>query len=119
MREKIQKVFGATGDNVVDCVPMKTEDCLYTDNGQSRGFRRNTGRRRGNTFWRGEKTQSSSSFNRSNPIASDGSVMRCYNCESINHFASACPHRKVEESNLTVHVTLLTGETKLSERNDC
>ena len=119
MREKIQKVFGATGDNVVDCVPMKTEDCLYTDNGQSRGFRRNTGRRRGNTFWRGEKTQSSSSFNRSNPIASDGSVMRCYNCELINHFASACPHRKVEESNLTVHVTLLTGETKLSERNDC
>ena len=43
MREKIQKIFDETGD-VVDCVPVKTEDCLYTDNGQSRGFRRNTGR---------------------------------------------------------------------------
>ena len=82
------------------------------DNGRSRGFRRNTGRRRGNTFPGGKKTQSSSSFNRSNPIASDGSVMRCHNCESIKH----CPHRKVEENNLTVHVTLLTGETNSHQK---
>ena len=43
MREKIQKAFGETGDNIVDCVPVKTEDCLYSDNGWSRGFRCNTG----------------------------------------------------------------------------
>ena len=105
MREKIQKVFGETDYNV-DCVPVKTEDCLYTDNGRSRGFRHNTGRGRGNTFRGGKKTQFLSSFSCSNPIESNGSVMRCHNCESIKHFASACPHRKVEESNLTVHVTL-------------
>ena len=81
------------------------------DNGRSRSFRRNTGRGKGNTFRAGKKTQFSSSFNRSNPIASDGSVMRCHNCDSIKHFLSAGPHRKVEESNLTAHVTLLTGET--------
>ena len=86
------------------------------DNGRSRGFRRNTGRRRGNTFPGGKKTQSSSSFNRSNPIASDGSIMRSHNCESIKHFPSACPHRKVEESNSTVHVTLLTGETNSHQK---
>ena len=95
---------------------MKAEDCLYTDNGQSRGFRCNTSRGRGNTFCGGKKTQSSSSFNRSNTIASDGSVMRCHNCESIKHFASACPHRKVEESNLTLHITLLTGETNSHQK---
>ena len=50
MWEKIQKVFGETSENV-DCVPVKTEDCLYLDNGRSRGFRCNTGRERGNTFW--------------------------------------------------------------------
>ena len=38
MQEKIQKVFGETGDNVVDCVPVKTEDCLYMDNSRSRGL---------------------------------------------------------------------------------
>ena len=91
MHKKTQKVFGETGD-VVDCVPVKTEDYLYKDNGRSRGFRCNTGRERGNTFCGGKKTQSSSSFSRSNPIASNGSVMRCHNCESIKHFASACPH---------------------------
>ena len=115
MREKIQKVFGETGDNVIDCIPVKT-DCLYTDNGRSRGFRRNHRRGRGNTFRGGKKTQSSSSFNRSNSIATNGSVMRFHNCESIKHFASACPHRKVEESNLTVHATLLTRETNSHQK---
>ena len=38
--------------------------------------------------------------------------MRCHNFESIKH----CPHRKVEESNLTVHVTLLTGETNSHQK---
>ena len=116
MQEKIQKVFGKTGDNVVDCVPVKTEDCLYPDKGRSRGFRRSTGRGRGNTFCGGKKTQSSSSFNHSNPIVSNGSVMRCHNCELIKHFASACPHRKVEEIDLTVHVTLMTGETNSHQK---
>ena len=71
---------------------MKTEDCIYLDNGQSGGFRCNTGRGRVNTFCGGKKTQSSSSLNHSNPIASNGSVMQCHNCESIKHFASACSH---------------------------
>ena len=50
MREKIQKGLGETSDNTVDCVPVKTEDCLYMD-------RRNTGGGKGNTFRVGKKTQ--------------------------------------------------------------
>ena len=57
MREKIQKGLGETSDNTVDCVPVKTEDCLYMDNGRSRSFRRNTGGGKGNTFRVGKKTQ--------------------------------------------------------------
>ena len=42
--------------------------------------------------------------------------MQCHNCESIKHFASACPHQNVEETNLTAHVTLLTGETNSHQK---
>ena len=96
-------IFLLVGGNLTRSNSDHSENCYLVGGG-------------GNTFCRSKKTQSSSSFNRSNPIASDGSVMRCYNCELIKHFASACPHRKVEESNLTVHVTLLTGETNSHQK---
>ena len=43
-------------------------------------------------------------------MVSDGNIMRCDECDSIKHFASSCPHRKVEETNVTVHITLVTGK---------
>lgn len=44
-----------------------------------------------------------------NPDYSDGKVMRCHICESIRHFfPSSCPDNKFEESNMTVHETLMT-----------
>ena len=41
---------------------------------------------------------------------SDGNIMRCHECDSTKHFTSDCPHRKVEERNMTVHITLVTGK---------
>ena len=42
---------------------------------------------------------------------SDGNIMRCSECDSTKYFVSSCPHRKVEETNMTVHITLVTGKT--------
>ena len=47
---------------------------------------------------------------------SDGNIMRCHECDSTKYFASSCPHRKVEETNMTVHITLVTG--KADSRTD-
>ena len=41
---------------------------------------------------------------------SDGNIMRCHECDFTKHFAVNCPHRKVEEANMTVHITLVTGK---------
>ena len=38
---------------------------------------------------------------------SDGDIMRCHECDSTKHFASSCPHQKVEGTNMTVHITLV------------
>ena len=36
--------------------------------------------------------------------------MRCHEFDSTKHFASSCPHRKIEETNMTVHITLVAGK---------
>ena len=36
---------------------------------------------------------------------------------STKHFASSCPHRKVEETNMTVHITLVTGKANSGTGN--
>ena len=41
---------------------------------------------------------------------SDGNIMGCHECDSTKHFASSCPHRKVEETNKTEQITLVTGK---------
>ena len=35
--------------------------------------------------------------------------MQCYKYESTKHFASNCPHQNIEKTNLTMHITLVTG----------
>ena len=40
---------------------------------------------------------------------SDGNIMRCQD-NSTKYFALSCPNRKVEETNMTVHITLVTGK---------
>ena len=39
----------------------------------------------------------------------DGNIMSQHECDSTKHFTSHFPHQEVEETNMTVHVTLLTG----------
>ena len=41
---------------------------------------------------------------------SDGNIMRCHEYDGTKHFASSCPHWKVEEKNMTAHITLVTGK---------
>ena len=35
--------------------------------------------------------------------------MQCYKYDSTKHFASNCPHQNIEKTNLTKHITLVTG----------
>ena len=35
--------------------------------------------------------------------------MQCYKHDSTKHFASNCPHQNIEKTNLTMHITLVTG----------
>ena len=44
-----------------------------------------------------------------NPIGQDGNIMRCHECNSTQHFVDNCPNRRVEEANMTVHITLIAG----------
>ena len=36
--------------------------------------------------------------------------MRCHKCDSTKHFTSNCLHRKFEETDMTEHITLVTGK---------
>ena len=36
--------------------------------------------------------------------------MRCHKRDSTKHFASNCLHRKFEETDMTEHITLVTGK---------
>ena len=36
---------------------------------------------------------------------SDENIMRCHECDSTK-----CPYRRVGETNMTVHITLVTGK---------
>ena len=114
VKEKLQKVFGEFGDKEGEMntgmLPVK-EECLY-----SRGFQR--GGRRGGFSQRGNSSSFRGADSRgrgkgrgykSNPMSSDGTVMRCHECESTKHFVSECPHRKVENANMTIHLTLVAG----------
>ena len=44
-----------------------------------------------------------------NPFDSNGNVMRCHECDSTKHFVSDCPHRKIEDAKVTIHLTLVAG----------
>ena len=60
--------------------------------------------KKGNNFGKSESKLGT------NSVDSDGNIMRCHECDSTKHFASNCPHQKVEETNMTVHITLVTGK---------
>ena len=35
--------------------------------------------------------------------------MRCHECDSTRHFVNKCPHRRVEDAKMTIHLTLIAG----------
>ena len=35
--------------------------------------------------------------------------MRCHECDSTRHFVNECPHRRVEDAKMTIHLTLIAG----------
>ena len=65
-------------------------------------------------YKKGGRNKKGNSFGKSisklgiNSVDSDGNVMRSHESDSTKHFASKCPHRKIEETNMTVHNTLVT-----------
>ena len=114
MKEKLQKVFGEFDDGSDETksgtLPVK-EECLFT-----KGFQRGRGHGRGfsvrgGTFGRGRGRGSSFGVKRGENPVYQGVVMRCHECDSTKHFVNECPHRRVENANVSVHLTLLTGST--------
>ena len=55
--------------------------------------------KKGNNFGKSESKL------RTNPMNSDGNIMRCHECDSTK-----CPYRRVGETNMTAHITLVTGK---------
>ena len=79
-------------------VAVKEEDYDYTNR---KGYYKKGGsNKKGNNFGKSKSKLGT------NPVDSDVSIMRCRECDSTKHFTSSCPHRKVEETNMNVHVTL-------------
>ena len=83
-------------------MPGKEEECYYTN--RKRCYKNVGINKKGNNFGKSKSKLGT------NPVDSDGNIMRCHRCNSTKHFASTRPHRKVEETNITVHVTLVTGK---------
>ena len=125
MKEQLQKVFGEFNDerNGAGALPIKTEDCFYNESssnfktsyfgnrrGRSRGRAGFSGRGRGKTR---QPLNSDGGIKlnekHGNPLDFDGNVMRCHECESTKHFVGDCPHRKIEDAQMVIHITLVAG----------
>ena len=63
--------------NFIFCVVYKNRKSYYKNGGSYK---------KGNNF---EKSKSKLG---TNPVDSDGIIMRCHNCDSTKHFESNCPH---------------------------
>ena len=86
MREKIQKVLSDSCGTDSGGVPVKEEDCYYTNR---KGYYKKGGsNKKGNNFGK------SKSKSGKNPVFSDGNIMRYHELAL-----------KVEETNMTVHIT--------------
>ena len=79
-------------------MPVK-EDSFYTN--QKGDYKKGDSNKKQNYFGK-SKIKSGT-----NPMDSDGDIMRCHECDSTKHFASSCPHQKDEGTNMTVHITLV------------
>ena len=82
-------------------MPVK-EDSFYTN--QKGDYKKGGSNKKQNYFGK-SKIKSGT-----NPMDSDGDIMRCHECDSTKHFASSCPHQKVEGTNMNVHITLVWGK---------
>ena len=115
INDKLQKVFGEFGDAAASddspsSLPVK-EECMFTRGYRGRGGR---GSFRGSNRGARGSGRSDGAWKKfaSNPKDADGNIMRCFECESTKHLVNECPHRKgekVEEANLTVHLTLISA----------
>ena len=77
-------------------VKNEADDVLYTQS-YNRGYRGYRSRGRGaSRVYRGRGGYASSSFNSGsrNPLDTKGKPSRCYNCQSVYHWASECPEKR-------------------------
>jgi len=129
MKRQIQKVFGDNVGDSSDALPVKSEEVLYTSRNRGRGNSRGRGGygNKNSSFsprYKDEQSSSSGARKRydSNPIV-DGTRLQCFNCQSIKHLASKCPHRKYEdvnavtheEANMSVNITLFAGKGDIAQ----
>ena len=84
MKDKIQKVLSDSFGRDSGGVQVKQEDCYYTN--RKGNYKRNNNSKKVNNFGRSKNKLGT------NPVDSDGNIMRCHECDSTKHFASNCPH---------------------------
>ena len=100
MKEKIKKVLNDSWGKDSGSVPVKEEECYYTN--RKSYYKKGGSNKKENNFGK------SMSKLGTNLMDSDGNIIRCHEYDSTKHFASNCPHQKVEEINMTVHINLVT-----------
>ena len=123
MKDTLQKVFGELdtkdGELKDSTLPVK-EEVLFTKGYQHRyrgggrgsqhqNYQRDSGASGGSQRFQRGRGRGRGRRDGGNPVDTSGTVMRCHECESTRHFVNDCPDRKVEEANLTVHLTLVAG----------
>ena len=131
MKKQIQKVFGDPVGGDGGALPVKSEDCMYTNNyrggrgGRSRGRgggsfreyprRQDSYNRREDSYNRREDSSSKQIHFDENPIV-NGRRLQCFICQSTKHFAARCPQRKTtEDAQMAINITLLSGKGDVAQ----
>ena len=79
MKEKIQKVLSDSCGKDSDGVSVKEEDCYYTNR---KGYYKKGGSSKKGIILENQKSKLGT-----NPVDSNGNLMRCHECHSTKHFA--------------------------------
>ena len=123
MKTTIKKFFGdpaavggGNGAPSVKAEPVfvsEHESALQTRGWQPRG--RGRGRGRGYRNYNYGRDSNDTNYRRSNPVGRDGKTMKCFKCNSTEHFSRYCDKgqgssEKVQE----IHITLLNADQQMS-----
>ena len=112
MRDKIMKIFGDPGVlDADDMVPQVKEEVNYGHGFDNRHRGRGPARGTGRGNFRSDRAEAPGNSGGSGSFRGQ---MKCYACDSPDHFVRQCPHkqnirRRTYEQQMNVHITLLNS----------